>query len=84
MERNSETQTLSYSKGMTNVPSDMLSSDSELQESIGFIHKNGEMKPVQDVVQIGNVTYKIMYVHKMPDYEMLIAYDGTAYKAWIT
>lgn len=77
MERNSETQTLSYGKGMTNVPSDMLSGDSELQESIGFIHKEGEMKPVQDVVQIGNVPYKIMYVHKMADYEMLIAYDGT-------
>lgn len=75
MERNLERKTLSFSKGMTNVPSDLLSDDSELLESDGFIFKDGEMKAVQKGVEIGNVPYKIMYVHKMADYENIIAYD---------
>lgn len=84
MERNLERKTLSFSKGMTNVPSDLLSDDSELLESDGFIFKDGEMKAVQKGVNIGNVPYKIMYVHKMADYENIIAYDGTANIYWYT
>lgn len=84
MERNLERQTLSFSKGMTNVPSDLLSDDSELLESDGFIFKDGEMKAVQKGVKIGNVPYKIMYVHKMADYENIIAYDGTENIYWYT
>lgn len=84
MERNLERQTLSFSKGMTNVPSDLLSDDSELLESDGFIFKDGEMKAVQKGVSIGNVPYKIIYVHKMADYENIIAYDGTANIYWYT
>lgn len=84
MERNLERQTLSFSKGMTNVPSDLLSDDSELLESDGFIFKDGEMKAVQKWVSIGNVPYKIMYVHKMADYENIIAYDGTKNIYWYT
>lgn len=84
MERNLERQTLSFSKGMTNVPSDLLSDDSELLESDGFIFKDGEMKAVQKGVEIGNVPYKIMCVHKMADYENIIAYDGTANIYWYT
>lgn len=85
MERNLERQTLSFSKGMTNVPSDLLSDDSELLESDGFIFKDGEMKPVQKPVKIGEIAgQKILYVHKMADYENIIAYDeftdgGTLY-----
>lgn len=84
MERNLERQTLSFSKGMTNVPSDLLSDDSELLESDGFIFKDGEMKAVQNGVEIGNVPYKIMYVHKMADYENIIAYDGAENIYWYT
>lgn len=84
MERNLERQTLSFSKGMTNVPSDLLSDDSELLESDGFIFKDGEMKAVQKGVSIGNVPYKIMYVHKMADYENIIAYDGAGNIYWYT
>lgn len=84
MERNLERQTLSFSKGMTNVPSDLLSDDSELLESDGFIFKDGEMKAVQKGVEIGNVPYKIMYVHKMADYENIIAYDGAENIYWYT
>lgn len=85
MERNLERQTLSFSKGMTNVPSDLLSDDSELLESDGFIFKDGEMKAVQKPVKIGEIAgQKIMYVHKMADYENIIAYDGTENIYWYT
>lgn len=76
MERNLERKTLSFGKGMTNVPSDLLSDDSELLESDGFIFRDGEMKPIQNPVKIGEIAgQKIMYVHKMADYENIIAYD---------
>lgn len=76
MERNLERKTLSFDKGMTNVPSDLLSDDSELLESDGFIFKDGEMKAVQKPAYIGRVTCKIMYVHKMADYKNLICWNG--------
>lgn len=85
MERNLERQTLSFSKGMTNVPSDLLSDDSELLESDGFIFKDGEMKAVQKPVKIGEIAgQKIMYVHKMAGYENIITYDGTEKIYWYT
>ena len=88
MERNLERQTLSFSKGMTNVPSDLLSDDSELLESDGFIFKDGEMKAVQNGVEItGGVPLegKLVYVHKLADYRNLITYieDGTKLKCYI-
>lgn len=83
MERNLERKTLSFGKGMTNVPSDLLSDDSELLESDGFIFRDGEMKPIQNPVKIGEIAgQKIMYVHKMADYENIIAYDGTTNIYW--
>lgn len=72
MERNTDRKTLSFA-GMTSVPSDLLCDDGELQESNGFISKNGEMKPIQRPKLIGNVQYKIKYVHKMADYKNIIA-----------
>ena len=88
MERNLERQTLSFSKGMTNVPSDLLSDDSELLESDGFIFKDGEMKPVQKGVKITGgspIEGKLVYVHKLADYRNLITYieDGTKLKCYI-
>lgn len=84
MERNTERKVLSFGKGTTNVPSDMMSEDNELERCDGFIYRDGEMKPIQKPVKIGNVPYKIMYVHKMADYENIIAYDGTANIYWYT
>lgn len=77
MERTTETKTLSFSQGVTNVPSDLLSEDSELLESNGFIYKDGEMKPIQKPVDItGGVPLegKLVYVHKLADYRNLITY----------
>ena len=82
MEKNLDRKTLSFSKGMTNIPSDLLSDDSELLESIGFIYRDGEMKPVQNPKLIGAIPYKIMYVHKQADYENIIAYDETSTILW--
>lgn len=82
MERNVERKTLSFGKGMTNVPSDLLSDDTELAESNGFIYRDGEMKPVQEAIYIGNVgkSEKIMFVHKGADYENIITWsDGILY-----
>lgn len=82
MERITERKTLSFNKGMTNVPSDLLSDDSELLESDGFIFKDGEMKPIQKPVKIKVLDGEkdsglgagstIMYVHKMADYKCII------------
>ena len=82
MERNLDRKTLSFGKGMTNIPSDLLSDDSELLESVGFIYRDGEMKPVQKPKLIGNIPYKIMYVHKQADYENIIAYDEAGTIHW--
>lgn len=73
MERNTERKVLSFGKGMTNVPSDMMSEDNELEVCDGFIYRDGELKPVQKPVKIGQTSFTIMYVHKMADYKILIA-----------
>lgn len=75
MERNIDRKTLSFSKGMTNVPSDLLSDDTELAESNGFIYRDGEMKPVQGAKSVTSIPFKLRYVHKSADYKNLIAYN---------
>lgn len=75
MERNLDRKTLSFGKGMTNVPSDLLSDDTELALSHDFIYKDGEMKPIQKMEQVGSIGGKVMHVHKMADFENFIAYD---------
>lgn len=82
MEKNNETKTLSFSKGMTNIPSDLLCEDNELAESDGFLFRDGEMKPIQKPKKIGSIPYKIMYVCKQADYENVIAYDEVSTIHW--
>ncbi len=76
-------QSLTFTKGITTNPSDQLSSDSELAESVGIIYRDGELHPIQDVPYIADITTissKVVYVHKMADYENIIAYsDGDIY-----
>lgn len=76
MENNIDRKTLSFTKGMTNIPSDLLSDDDELIESDGFIYRDGEMKPIQKPIKIGNIPYEIKYVHKGADYVNLISWSG--------
>lgn len=77
MERNLDRKTLSFGKGMTNVPSDLLSDDTELAESNGFIYRDGEMKPIQEakVLTGFGVGETLLYVHKAADYKNLIGYN---------
>lgn len=84
MERNSETKTLSFSKGMTNMPSDLLSDDNELQKSVGFIYKDGEMKPIQKEVILfeGEEKLPILFVHKYNGYKHYIALNTDNTITW--
>lgn len=84
MERNLDRKTLSFGKGMTNVPSDLLSDDTELAYCRDFIYKDGEMKPVQKMVNVGSIGGKVMHVHKMADFENFIAYDEFVENGTIT
>lgn len=83
MERNTERKTLSFSKGMTNVPSDLLSEDSELLESVGFIYKDGEMKPVQEPVHVTGNNRTILYVHKTSGYKNIVSWVKDKDAGWI-
>lgn len=82
MERNSEIKTLSFTKGMTNVPSDLLCDDSELLECEGFVTKSGSLVPVQNPKKILSIPYKLQYVHKGADYKNFIAYDEASKKLY--
>lgn len=89
MEKNLDRKTLSFSKGMTNIPSDLLSDDSELLVCDGFVYKDGEMKPIQKPVHVTGSNRTILYVHKCGDYENIISCDyidddrGYSLSCWI-
>lgn len=82
MEKNLDRKTLNYSRGMTNVPSDLLSDDTELLECDGFIYRDGEMKPIQNLKLVRTIPYKLMYVHKDADYDNIITYDEKSTIYW--
>lgn len=77
MEKNIIRKTLSFAKGMSNTPSDLLCEDADLLECEGFICSNGEMKAIQSPVKIGTISDTVMYVHKGADYENIICKTGT-------
>lgn len=54
---------ISFEKGMTNVPSDVICSDNEAAELVGMTFENGELKPIQDAYKIGSLNGRILYVH---------------------
>lgn len=79
-------KSLSYSKGITTSPSGMLADDTELVESVGMVYKAGEMHPIQKAKKIAELTEPLIFVHKGPNYDMLITYnDGSEHegKSWI-
>lgn len=72
-------KSLSFSKGITNTPSDLLSDDTELVESVNMLFRAGEMHPIQAGVPLSNGTpYELVYVHKGPDYSNAILYDSSS------
>lgn len=75
---NTVKKALSFTKGLTNLPSDFLSTDEELTESAGMIMKNEEMIPIQRPVSMGDMDSKLIFVHKLADVERYIFYDEDA------
>ncbi len=69
-------KSLSFSKGITNTPSDLLSDDTELANLRGFIFRNGEIQPIRQARKFAQIPYKLIYVHKGADYSNAISYDG--------
>lgn len=75
-------KSLSFSKGITTAPSDLLSDDTELVESTGAIYRNGEIHPLQKPVSIGTIHDKIVCVHRGSDYTNLITHSGSTLSAY--
>lgn len=70
-------KSLSFSKGITTTPSDLLSDDTELTASRDLIFRNGEMQPLRQAAAFGQTDHKLLYIHKGADYTNAITYDGT-------
>jgi hypothetical protein len=80
---NEKQQQLTFEKGITNVPSDLLCSDNALEESVGMIHDDGEHRVIQKpVVYVDTETpivpimegFHLLYVHKFNAEERYIGY----------
>lgn len=77
-------QQITYDKGITYVPSDVLCSDNALSENVGLTYENGEMKPIQNASEF--ITSAVngstpmddiptfLYVHQLNDQERYIGH----------
>lgn len=74
-------QQLTFNKGITNVPSDAICSDGSLEESVGLVADNGELrviqKPATFMTGLGS-SQKVIYVHVLGDSERYIIKNGNA------
>lgn len=68
-------QQLTWSKGMTNVPSDLICDDNTCESEVNMIYRMGEHRPIQDAKEIldGKELSPILFVHKYNDYKHYIA-----------
>lgn len=69
-------KSLSFNKGITTSPSDLLSDDTELSASRDLIFRNGEIQPLRQAATFGQTDHKLLYIHKGADYANAITYDG--------
>ena len=69
-------KSLSFNKGITTSPSDLLSDDTELSASRDLIFRNGEMQPLRQAKQFAQTNNRLLYIHKGADYTNAITYDG--------
>lgn len=76
MEANLKEHQITFSKGITNVPSDNICDDNCLSDCIGFRFEDGELKPVQKPYNIGNLAGLLLYIHKMGTISNYIAVDS--------
>lgn len=65
MEQDIKQQTVVYNKGITNVPSELLSTDGELVSCEGMTFESGELKPIQKAAaaSVGSISGELMCVH---------------------
>ena len=82
-------QQITYDKGITYVPSDVLCSDNALSENVGLTYENGEMKPIQNAQlafdgaqdtstpPVSLTMPTILYVHKFNNEKRYIGYTET-------
>lgn len=70
-------KSLSFNKGITTSPSDLLSDDTELSASRDLIFRNGEIQPLRQAKSFGSLSHKLLYIHKGADYANAITYDGS-------
>ena len=77
---NEKQQQLTFSKGITNVPSDALCDDNTLEESLGLIYENGEHRVIQTPVTATNTTipsgHTLLYIHKIGTTRNIITTNG--------
>lgn len=75
-----EQKNLTYSKGLTAVPSDMLCSDEELELCDGMTYQDGELKPIQKPKKIldGGIVNRVLFVHHVANQDNYINTDGDA------
>lgn len=68
-------QQLTWNKGMTNVPSDLLCSDNTCEAEVNMVYRNGEHRPIQDekVMFDGEGKHRLLFVHKNNGYTHYIA-----------
>lgn len=70
MEQNIKQNFLSFEKGITNTPSDVMADDNSLTDAIGLTYQEGEYKPIQKEVTSFtlNAQDEIIYVHKCANF----------------
>lgn len=72
-------KSISFPKGLTTSPSNLLSDDTDLVESVNMLFRAGEMHPIQAGVPLSNGTpYELVYVHKGLGYSNAILYDSSS------
>lgn len=63
---NEKIQQLTFEKGITNIPSDAVCSDNELEECMGLYHDGAEHRPIQNpVLFMENLAGEVIFVHKL-------------------
>lgn len=79
-------QQLTFDKGITNIPSDALCDDNELEVSENIVYRDGEHQPIQDPVKILPLTEgQLLFVHKpYGSSDKYIVQDVQGYIYWVT
>lgn len=76
MEANIKENQITFSKGMSNVPSDNLCDDNSLSDCVGLRMKDGELHPVQSPKELGALGGDLLFVHKTAAFSHLVYHSG--------